>query len=177
MKPIVLYCFDLGDTLMIEETEMKDAEHTTLRADLFPGMKDALIYLKQAGYKLALVADTRPGTYVNVLKQHGLFELFDSFAVSEELGTMKPDPVMFLHVLEELDVSAEQAVMCGNNLHRDILGANALGMTTIWFRWNDRYPTVPTQELARPDHIVRSAEAFLALERQMRLARGKEVVS
>lgn len=167
MKPIVLYCFDLGDTIMIEETEVKDAEHTTLRADLFPGMKDALIYLKAQNYKLALVADTRPGTYVNVLKQHGLYELFDAYAISEELGTMKPDPIMFQYVLDKLNVSAEQTVMCGNNLHRDILGANALGMTTVWFYWNDRYPTVPQHELAVPDYTVRSAEEFLVLERKL----------
>ena len=41
------------------------------------------------------MADNAPGTYVNVLKQHGLFGLFDAFAISEELGTEKPDPVCF----------------------------------------------------------------------------------
>ena len=90
MKSIKLFCFDLGDTIMIEETEVKDAEKTTLRADLFPEMKEAVIYLKEAGYKLALVADTRPGTYVNVLNQHGMLDLFDAFAISEELDTVKP---------------------------------------------------------------------------------------
>ena len=29
--------FDLGDTIMIEESEVKDAEETTLQADLIPG--------------------------------------------------------------------------------------------------------------------------------------------
>ena len=116
MKSIKLFCFDLGDTIMIEETEIKDKEKTTLQAEIFPGMKDAIIFLKELGYKLALVADTRPGTYVNVLKQHGMYELFDAFAISEELATAKPDPIMFQTVLDQLNVSADEAVMCGNNL-------------------------------------------------------------
>ena len=168
MKSIKLFCFDLGDTIMIEETEVKDAEKTTLRADLFPEMKEAVIYLKEAGYKLALVADTRPGTYVNVLNQHGMLDLFDAFAISEELDTVKPDPRMFRHVLAQLGVAPEEAVMCGNNLDRDIFGANALGMTTIWFHWNNRYSTTPKNDLAVPDYTVRSAAEFLELVEQLK---------
>ena len=167
MKSIKLFCFDLGDTIMIEETEIKDKEKTTLQAEIFPGMKDAIIFLKELGYKLALVADTRPGTYVNVLKQHGMYELFDAFAISEELATAKPDPIMFQTVLDQLNVSADEAVMCGNNLGRDIAGANALGMTTVWFHWNDRYPTTPPSELAVPDYTVRSAAEFIKLVAQL----------
>jgi hypothetical protein len=34
--------FDLGDTIIIEESEVKDAEETTRQADLVPGMAEAL---------------------------------------------------------------------------------------------------------------------------------------
>lgn len=170
MARIKAFCFDLGDTIMIEESEVKDDQKTTLRADLFPGMKGVLTYLKEAGYALALVADTRPGTYVNVLKQHGVYDLFDAFAISEELETAKPDPRMFQHALDQLGVDPEESVMCGNNLGRDIAGAKALGMTTVWFRWNDRYPTHPSSKLEIPDYEVRSAEDFMDLVRHMRQA-------
>jgi putative hydrolase of the HAD superfamily len=167
---IKAFCFDLGDTIMVEESEVKDEQKTTLQAGLFPGMKEVLIYLKEAGYALALVADTRPGTYVNVLKQHGLYDLFDAFAISEELQTAKPDPRMFQHALGKLGVNPEESVMCGNNLVRDIAGAKALGMTTIWFHWNDRYPTQPSTELEIPDHEVRSAEDFMNIVKDTRQA-------
>ena len=49
MKSIKLFCFDLGDTIMIEETEVKDHTKTTLRAEIFPGMKEALVLLKGEG--------------------------------------------------------------------------------------------------------------------------------
>ena len=60
--------FDLGDTIMIEESEVKDSEGTTLRADLIPGMAEALRRFKSQGYPLAMVADSRPNTPVNVLR-------------------------------------------------------------------------------------------------------------
>ncbi|MGI6149644.1 MAG: HAD family hydrolase, partial [Limnochordia bacterium] len=77
---------------------------------------------------------------------------------------------------DQLNVSAEEAVMCGNNLARDIAGANALGMTTIWFHWNDRYPTSPPSELAVPDYTVRSAAEFLDLVKEL-LGEAEESVS
>ncbi len=66
--------FDLGDTIMVEETEVKDTEGTTLRAELAPGMAEVLRDFKAMGHRLALVADSRPHTPENVLRQHGLFE-------------------------------------------------------------------------------------------------------
>lgn len=151
---------DLGDTIMQEVTEEKDATATTQRADLFPGMADLLRDLRFRGYPLGLVADTRPGTYRNVLAQHDLFDTFDAYAISEELGTSKPDPRMFRHALTALGIAEPEwphVAMVGNNLARDIRGANALGLISIHITWNDRYPTAPTAEAERPRHTVRSA--------------------
>jgi FMN phosphatase YigB (HAD superfamily) len=96
--------FDLGDTIMDEKTEVKNASGTTLAADLFPGMADALFALHQQGYRLALVADSRPETPLNVLRQHGLLERFEHLAISENVGVQKPDPAIFLHTLEALRI-------------------------------------------------------------------------
>lgn len=42
MKNIAAIFFDLGDTIMDEQTEVKDANGTTLSAGLIQGMADAL---------------------------------------------------------------------------------------------------------------------------------------
>ncbi|MFQ5435290.1 MAG: HAD family hydrolase, partial [Anaerolineae bacterium] len=88
---ILAICFDFGDTLADEATEVKDETLTTLRAELIPGASEVVRTLKQRGYQLALVADGRSGTYRNVLTQHGLYNLFDAFAISEQVGVEKPD--------------------------------------------------------------------------------------
>jgi len=158
--------FDLGDTLMIEESEVKDAEGTTLRADLIPGVAEAVRGLKDQGYQLALVADSRPHTPPNVLRQHGLLELFDYLAISEVVGATKPDAQIFNSALDALGIAPtdyHRVVMVGNNLERDVVGANRLGLISVFFHWNDRRRSEPQTEQEEPGHTVTSVAELVAL--------------
>jgi len=168
-ESIKAWLFDLGDTIMIEETEVKDAQETTQRADLFPGMADVLRGLKARGFALGLVADSRPLTPPNVLRQHGLLELFDTLAISEVVGAVKPDPVIFRAALDALGIAPPdygRVVMVGNNLERDVLGANRLGMISVFTHFNERRRTTPIEDDERPHHTVRSAGELEALIRR-----------
>lgn len=152
--------FDLGDVIMQEETEEK-IDGVTQRADLHPGMADLLRRLHGRGIPLGLVADTRDGTYRNVLGMHELFELFVVFAISDQLGVEKPDRKMFQHALDTLEITERDrgdVVMVGNNLARDVRGANALGLTTIWMVWNQRYPIACADDDEAPDYQVSTAD-------------------
>jgi FMN phosphatase YigB (HAD superfamily) len=158
--------FDLGDTIMLEETEVKDRDETTRRAELIPGMADALRQFKVQGHRLALVADARPGTPSNVLRQHGLYDLFDAYAISEVVGATKPDPRLFRVALDALGVAANEygrVVMVGNNLERDVVGANRLGLISVFFHVNERRRTCPLTDEETPRHIVTSAHELVAL--------------
>lgn len=163
---VVALLFDLGDTLMVEESELKDGEGTTLRADLIPGMAEALHWLKDRGYGLALVADSRPNTPANVLRQHGLYHLFDCLAISEVVGGEKPDSRIFRVALEALDVSEsnyDRVAMVGNNLERDVVGANRLGLISILFHWNERRRSQPLTAEEEPRYRVSSAQELISL--------------
>jgi FMN phosphatase YigB (HAD superfamily) len=158
--------FDLGDTLMIEESEVKDNEGTTLRADLIPGMAEALRHFKAQGNPLALVADSRPNTPINVLRQHNLYDLFDALAVSEVVGVSKPDPLIFRVALEGLHIPENdygRVVMVGNHLERDVVGANRLGLISVFFHWNDRRSSQPLMDEQVPQYTVSSAQELVAL--------------
>lgn len=166
---IAAVLFDLGDVIMQEETEIKDGEENTQSADLVPGMADVLRTCRARGYKLALVADTRPKTAWNVLHQHDLYHLFNALAISEEVGVEKPDPRIFLAALNALKVLPQdygRVLMVGNNPARDIRGANAMGLITIWFHWNDRYSTGRDLE-DRPAYEVHNSRELLALIENM----------
>jgi FMN phosphatase YigB (HAD superfamily) len=97
--------FDLGDTIIIEESEVKDAEETTRQADLIPGMAEALRQFKAQGVPLGLVADSRPDAPPNVLRQHELYDLFDTLAIAGVVGATKPDPYIFHVALDALGVA------------------------------------------------------------------------
>lgn len=155
--------FDLGDTLMDETTEQKDETATTQRAELFDGAAELVWGLRRRGYLVGLVADTRPGTYRNVLRQHGLQRAFDVLAISEELGCEKPARRMFEHALRGLGLGPDEAdrvVMVGNNIARDVRGAKAAGMRTVWLHFNERYPLVAVDEDEQWDHEATSYDAL-----------------
>jgi FMN phosphatase YigB (HAD superfamily) len=165
-RQLAAILFDLGDTIMIEESEIKDSEGTTLHADLIPGMAEALHHFKARGYPLALVADSRPNTPVNVLRQHGLFDLFDTLAISEVIGASKPDALIFRSTLDALNIPEgdySRVVMVGNNLERDVVGANRLRLISVFFHWNERRRTQPLTDEERPRFIISSARELTAL--------------
>lgn len=157
-RHILAVCFDFGDTLVDEASEVKDDAQTTLRAELIPGAAELLHELNRRGYPLGLVADGRPGTYFNVLGHYGLDKFFDAWAISEELGVLKPDRRMFVHALERLGIGPEQysrTLMLGNRLDRDVRGANALGMISVWIDWSPRYAKLPADPSEQPRFRVR----------------------
>lgn len=154
---ILAVCLDFGDTLADEASEVKDDALTTLRAELIPGAGELLRELKRRDYKLALVADGRPGTYSNVLRQHSVHELFDAFAISEEVGVEKPDARMFVAALDSLSIESkdyDRTVMVGNRLDRDVRGANDLGMVSVWIDWSGRNIDEPADDSEIPNFTI-----------------------
>ena len=83
-----------------------------------------------------------------------------ALAISEEIGVEKPDPRIFQLALARLEIAPSdysRVVMVGNRLDRDVRGANALGIISIWFHWNDRYATTTRDELEQPRYTVETA--------------------
>jgi len=147
---IVAVIFDFGDTLADETTEEKDSHQVTQRALLFPGARNAVLELHQRGYVLGLLADCSRGagraSYDNVLRQHGMGDLFASIVTSDDAGVVKPHPRMFelmLRALAIADEDSDRVVMVGNRLDRDVKGANQAGLVSVWCRLSTRYPTAP----------------------------------
>ena len=103
-------CLDCGDTLVDEATEEKENE-VSLRADLIPGADELMHELKRRGYPLALVADGPAATFTNNLEPHGLYILFDAYAISEELKVSKPDSKMFHHALDKLGINEDDYLL------------------------------------------------------------------
>jgi HAD superfamily hydrolase (TIGR01549 family) len=163
---ILAICLDSGDTLVDEATEIKDAQGVTQQAELIPGAYELVWALKARGYPLALVADGPVGTFRNVLPAHGLWEAFDAFAISGEVGVEKPAARMFQTALQQLGITPadyDRTLMVGNYLARDIKGANALGMISVWLDWAPRRPKIPADASERPRYRIQQPLDLLPL--------------
>src|SRR5690606_7095372 len=106
------------------------------------------------------------GTFRNVLPAHGLWEAFDAFAISGEVGVEKPAARMFRAALQQLGIAPAdygRTLMVGNYLARDIKGANALGMISVWLDWAPRRPKVPAEARERPRYRIQQPLDLLPL--------------
>jgi HAD superfamily hydrolase (TIGR01549 family) len=170
---IVAVCLDCGDTLIDEATEVKAENDISLRADLIPGADELVRQLKRRGYRLALVADGPCGTFENNLGPYGLYDLFDAHAISEVLGVTKPHPQMFQCAVDALGIARAdygRVVMMGNNLERDIAGANAFGMISVWIDWAPRRSKVPAHAREQPQYTVKNPLELLDVLDQLERA-------
>lgn len=88
-----------------------------------------------------------------------LIPFFDHIVISGSFGKGKPDKEIFLHALELLDVTPEQAVMVGDKLTTDIRGGLAAGLTAVWINRKGRAPSLDIH----PDHEINHLEELLPL--------------
>ncbi|MFL5804572.1 MAG: HAD-IA family hydrolase [Roseiflexaceae bacterium] len=174
-RRLLAICFDCGDTLADEATEIKDASEATLRAALIPGARELLRELSRRGYRLALIADGPPATFANVLTQHHIYDYFDAFAISGHVGCDKPDRRIFVHALDQLGIRPGEygrTLMVGNHLARDIKGANALGMISVWLDWSPRRAKIPADETETPRYTIKQPLELLQVIERLEQERG-----
>jgi FMN phosphatase YigB (HAD superfamily) len=129
--------------------------------------------LSERGYRIGLVADGPTDTFRNVLTQHGLFHLFHVMAISEEVGVCKPDPLMFRTALDALGVPESgygRVVMVGNNLERDIKGANGLGLVSVFLQWSPRRSKTPADASEIPAFTIDTPMELLGLLERLEAA-------
>jgi FMN phosphatase YigB (HAD superfamily) len=163
---VLAICFDCGDTIVDEGTEMKDEHGVVLQAELIPGAAETIRALAARGYRLALVADGPADSFYNVLGHYQLLTLFEVLAISGEVGVSKPEPKIFHHALDLLGIEADdygQVLMVGNNLERDIKGANQLGLVSVWLDWAPRRAKIPADASEQPQYTIKYPAELLEL--------------
>ena len=177
-KKLILFT-DIGDTVIDEGTEVRDAEGTVIRADCIPGARETMHRIYDAGYTVAMVADGTVQSFRNTMAQNGLDDIFAVWAVSEAVGAEKPDERMFRAAMDALgltDADRSRIVMAGNNVKRDIRGANRMGLHSVLLTWSSRRPYDEELPEDRPDYVIsQPEELFPLLEKLEReLADGAE---
>ena len=122
------------------------------RVTLFPGALSALHELRAREVRLGLVTNGSSDSQRGKIERFELEPLFDAICVEGEQAAGKPDPRIFQAALDALDTAAEDAWMVGDNLERDVGGAQALGIHGIWCDWAGA--GLPAASPVRPDRIV-----------------------
>jgi putative hydrolase of the HAD superfamily len=107
-------------------------------------------------YKLLLLTNGSPdlqNTKLTITPE--LVPYFDHIVISGAFGKGKPDASIFEHALKLMSIEKDDAIMVGDNLMTDILGANRAGIKSVWInRHNkERNEVVPAYEIQHLEQI------------------------
>lgn len=117
------------------------------------------------------VLDTLKGKYQLILLTNGAPSLqntklqitpeivpyFDHIIISGDFGEGKPAASIFKHVLDIAKVTADEAIMVGDNLMTDILGSSRVQMRSAWINREDKQHIegiTPTYEIHSLHELV-----------------------
>jgi FMN phosphatase YigB (HAD superfamily) len=164
-KKLIIF-IDSGDTIINEATEIRDKNGIVVHAETIDGASETMKALKGAGYKIALVADGEYQSFINIYNENGLIDCFDTLTISEIVGQQKPSGLMFEDAMIKnglTEADKKRIVMVGNNVKKDVAGANLFGITSILLDWSPRYDMVPKNREQLPDYVVHKPDELLPL--------------
>ena len=123
---------------------------------LLDGSLDLLDRVRGRGVHVGLISNaglTSSKAFRVWFEQIGLLDKFEYMAFSNDLAMAKPAKQIFELALNALETRPARALHVGDNMHADVAGAAAAGMSTVWVRGGIESST-PTQ--TKPDYAVDS---------------------
>ncbi len=108
------------------------------------GSLDILREVKQAGYSVFGLSNWSAETFPLTLAKYDFFELLDGYMLSGEVGSAKPDPLIFRLAMEKFRRSPAECLFIDDS-PANISAASSLGFACIQFQ----SPPQLAQELGR----------------------------
>ena len=121
------------------QTVLRDIDKNWRNRDISavrPEAKNILEKLSEK-YNLGLMAN-QPVKVRERLERSDLLKYFRIKKVSEDFNLSKPDPAFFKLILQKCNTNPEQVAIIDDNIERGLIPAKKLGMTTVWFKLEER---------------------------------------
>ncbi|MCC7058655.1 MAG: HAD family hydrolase [Burkholderiaceae bacterium] len=113
------------------------------RLQLYPGVVRTLDALRPL-YRLALVSDAQPCFALPEMRAVGLAGYFHPIVISAHHGFRKPDRRLFGKALALMKLAPAEAIYVGNDMFRDVHGAQSSGIRSIFVESNQGVRTYAT---------------------------------
>ncbi|QXM06671.1 HAD family hydrolase [Crassaminicella indica] len=100
---------------------------------LYDDAEYTLKYLYSKKFKLGMITDGYQNTQRNKLKVLDIEKYFDIIVITDEIGRdyWKPHKKPYEMVKEKLDLEYAEMIYIGDNINKDFVMANELGMETV----------------------------------------------
>ena len=97
--------------------------------------------LRAQGYRMVIISNASNDADVQTLVENAEMQLYFDFVLSSAaFGLRKPNRDIFDVALGHWEYAYEEVVMVGDTLDADILGANNIGLYSIWITRNANTP-------------------------------------
>jgi putative hydrolase of the HAD superfamily len=109
---------------------------------VYPNVKRTLVELLKMGIRLAVISDApsrEAWMRIYLLNLHHIFDLVLTF---DDTQARKPSPIPFNMALQALQIGPEEALMVGDWSERDVVGAQKVGIRTVFARYGNTFGTV-----------------------------------
>ena len=125
-----------------------------------PGAFDTRRHFRDVGIRLALITNGSANIQRLKIDNFNMDRFFDHVLVEDEFGMGKPEKEVYLHTLDKLGVTPQDAWMVGDNLECDVAGPQRVGIFSIW---NDfERSGLPDNPVTRPHKIIHSLSELVA---------------
>lgn len=101
---------------------------------LYPGTKEMLSYLKEAGKKVYLLSNAQRIFTEYELRCIDIFKYFDAVLISSDYKTKKPDKRFFDALIEKEQLDSRKTIYIGNDSKNDIEGARQVDFATFYVK-------------------------------------------
>ncbi|MBN1940548.1 MAG: HAD-IA family hydrolase, partial [Candidatus Diapherotrites archaeon] len=128
----------------------------------YPHVRSTLIKLKELGLKLAIVSDAPRMQAWLRLAEMGLSDFFDTVVTFDDTGEKKPSAKPFEAVIQKLGVKPSQIIFIGDDLEKDVAGAQNTGMKSALAKYGASKYTL-TNDKIKPDFELESLRDLLAV--------------
>lgn len=149
-----------------EMTRQYRAFNHTMHDELvmeYDGVTETLRLLKARGLKMGIVSTKRKKTIEHGLKWMGAGDIFSVIISLDEVTNPKPHPEPILLALDQLEASAGNALMIGDNYH-DIEGGRNAGVLTAGVAWTAKGEDYLAS--FKPDYMIRHISDLLELTKE-----------
>jgi 2-haloacid dehalogenase len=118
--------------------------------------------LAAAGRRCVAFSNGVAASVTELLEHAGLSGLLDDVVSVDEVGSYKPDPVVYQHLLERVGAEADSTMLVSGNSF-DVIGAKSVGLRAAWLRRSDTAVLDPWG--VDPDVTVRDLTELAELSR------------
>lgn len=119
---------------------------------VFADVVEALDNLSATNYRLYAFSNGKSDAVKSLLKHAGILHHFIDVISVDEIGTFKPDPDVYLHLLKRCDSPAESSWLISGNAF-DVMGAKSAGLRGIWLQRTPNTVFDPWEELTADARI------------------------